>query len=65
VELLIPISGSRYFSYTVVINIQEVHPACKRRKLQSLGAVVVIGLGKTSRIILRYKILSSIKCAGD
>jgi hypothetical protein len=30
VELLIPIGGSRYFSYTIVINIQEVHPACKR-----------------------------------
>jgi hypothetical protein len=30
---LILIDGSRYFSYTVVINIQEVYPACKRRKL--------------------------------
>jgi hypothetical protein len=30
---------------------QEVHPACKRRKLQSLRAVIVIGLGKTSKII--------------
>jgi hypothetical protein len=65
VELLILIGGSRYFSYTVVINIQEVHPTCKRRKLQSLGVVVVIGLGKTSRIIWRYKVLSIIKCAGD
>jgi hypothetical protein len=51
VELLKPISGSRYFSYTIVINIQEVYPVCKRRKLQSLGAVVVIGLDKTSKII--------------
>jgi hypothetical protein len=51
VELLIPISGSRYFLYTVVINIQEAHPVCKRRKLQILGAVVVMGLNKTSRII--------------
>jgi hypothetical protein len=51
VELLILIGGSRYFLYIVVINIQEVHPACKRRKLQGRGAVVVIGLGKTSRII--------------
>jgi hypothetical protein len=51
VELLILISSSRYFSYMVVINIPEVHPACKRRKLQSLGVVVVIELGKTSRII--------------
>jgi hypothetical protein len=49
VELLIPISGLRYFSYTVVINIQEVHPPCKRKKLQSLQIVIVIG--KTSRII--------------
>jgi hypothetical protein len=48
---LIPIGGSRYFSYTVVINIQEVHPACKRRKLLSLRAIVVNGLGKTSKII--------------
>jgi hypothetical protein len=30
---------------------KEVHPACKRRKLQSLGAVIVIKLGKTSKII--------------
>jgi hypothetical protein len=51
VELLILIGSSRYFSYMAVINIQEVHPACKRRKLQNLGAVIVIGLGKTSRII--------------
>jgi hypothetical protein len=51
VELLILIGGSRYFSYIVVINTQEVHPECKRRKLQSIGVVVVIGLSKTSRII--------------
>jgi hypothetical protein len=44
-------SGTKYFSYTVVVNIQEVHPSCKRRKLQSLGAVIVGGLGKTSEII--------------
>jgi hypothetical protein len=33
------------------IYLHLVHPACKRRKLQSLGVVVVIGLGKTSKII--------------
>jgi hypothetical protein len=37
----IPIGGSIYFSYTTVINIQEV----------SLGVIIVIGLGKTSKII--------------
>jgi hypothetical protein len=51
VVLLIPIGGSRHFSYTVVISTQEVHPAYKRRKLQSLGAIIVIGLDKTSEII--------------
>jgi hypothetical protein len=56
------IGGSICFSYIAVINIQEVrasiyiylhqvHRACKRKRLQSLGAVVVIGLGKTSKII--------------
>jgi hypothetical protein len=71
----IPIGGSIYFSYTAVINIQEgasiythlhqVHPACKRKKLQSLGAVIVIEPGKTSKIIGRYEVLSSVKCIGN
>jgi hypothetical protein len=44
---------------------KKVHPACKRKKLQSLGAVAVIGLDKTSKIIGRYEILCSVKCTGN
>jgi hypothetical protein len=58
----ISIGGSIYFSYTAVINIQEVgasiyiylhqvHPACKRKRLQSLGVVIVIGFDNTSKVI--------------
>jgi hypothetical protein len=68
----IPINGLIYFSYIAVINIQEIRgihlcssassSTSMQKKLQSLGAVVVIGLGKTSKIIGRYEVLSSIKC---
>jgi hypothetical protein len=74
----ISIGGSIYFSYTAVINIREVRGIYlyssasssssvqkKEKKLQSLGAVVVVGLGKTSKIIGRYEVLSSVKGTGN
>jgi hypothetical protein len=58
----IPIGSSIYFSFTVVINIQEVRgihlylsasssSSMRKKRLQSLRAVVVIGLSNTSKVI--------------